>query len=271
MIVIVTDSTSYLTKQEANELGVLYIPMGYTLDGVSRPESYVDLLPEVEKEMYHTSDVSTSQPGMGLIISRFAKLRASHCEVLCLTISSRLSGTHNNAMVCARELGENGIAVVDTHTTAGAIYVMIKEARRLIDSGLSLGEVVEELTKFRDKVHTYFSVKDLTPLRRSGRLGFVRQSIGTILNQRPILTTKDGSVVCKDVVRGTSEQLKKLVSYVPESAKEVYVQCLYERELAQRLKTMLEQKCGCEVLIREIGPVLGIHLGHDVISTMWVE
>ncbi len=271
MIVIVTDSTAYLTKKEAADLGVLYIPMSYTVGGISKPESHLDNLPQTPREAYSTSEVSTSQPGMGLIVNRFAKLRASNCKVLCLTISSRLSGTYNNAQVCARELGETGISVIDTQTTAAGIYVMIKEARKLIDSGLSLEEVTSKLLEFRERIHTYFSVQDLMPLRRSGRLGFVRQSIGTILNQRPILTCNEGAVVCCDVVRGTTEQLRKLVSFVPETAQTVYVQCMFEKELAVRLKSMLESKCGHEVDIREIGPVLGIHLGCDVVSTMWVD
>ncbi len=271
MIVIVTDSTAYLTKQEASELGVLYIPMSYTVQGDTRIESYVDLLPNTDKSEYATEDVSTSQPGMGTIINRFAKLRASNCKILCVTISSRLSGTYNNAAACARELGDNGIAVVDSQTTAAGIYVMIKEARRLIDSGLDLEETAEKLKKFRDKVNTYFSVQDLMPLRRSGRLGFVRQSIGTILNQRPILTCKDGAVICCDVVRGTTEQLRKLTDMVPAHAKEVIVQCFYEEELARRIVATLEKKCKAEIRTRKVGPVLGIHLGCDVISTMWVE
>ena len=82
-----------------------------------------------------------------------------------------------------------------THlTTAGGLLLMVRAARRLIDVGFSLEETARKIEAMRDAVNIRFSVGDMTPLRRSGRLGPVRQSVGTILNIRPILTCRKGSV-----------------------------------------------------------------------------
>lgn len=271
MIVIVTDSTAYLTKQEAAQLGVVYVPMTYTVDGVLKTEGYIDEFVYDGKLNYSNSDLKTSQPGMGSFLNTFASLRAAGHEVLCITISSRLSGAFSNACVCANELGCKGIRVVDSRMAAGALALFVLRARELIDAGGTLDEVADTLQTEKSSIHTYFSVRDLTPLRRSGRLGLVRQSVGTILNQRPILTIRDGAVVYYEVSRGQNEQLRKLAARVPEDAKDVVVQCMTEVNAAQRLSEMLEKKCGVSVPIRKVGAVLGIHLGFDVIGTTWKD
>ncbi|MDD3244086.1 MAG: DegV family protein [Eubacteriales bacterium] len=270
MIVIVTDTTAYLTRREAKELNTLHIPMTYTTGGRTVQENHAELYTEINREDFD-EDMKTSQPGMSTILHRFARLRATACEVLCITISSRLSGTYSNAVVCARELGDKGIRVVNSRTSAAGMAIMIREARRMIDAGMTLDETADALLALRDRIMTYFSVRDLTPLRRSGRLGFVRQSVGTILNQRPILTCKDGAVVCCDVARGTNEQLRKLAERVPGGAADVVVQCAANRETAERLAMVLSERLGRIPDIRTIGPVLATHLGFDVVGVAWLE
>ena len=101
MIVIATDSSACMTKQSARELGVIYIPMTYTLCGKTYTESFIgangDFVPLLEAE----PDPHTSQPAIGRYLQTFKALRKSGFEVLCLTISSRLSGTFSNATACA--------------------------------------------------------------------------------------------------------------------------------------------------------------------------
>lgn len=271
MIVIATDSSACMTKQGARELGVIYIPMTYTLCGKTYTESFIgangDFVPLLEAE----PDPHTSQPAIGRYLQTFKALRKSGFEVLCLTISSRLSGTFSNATACAQELGDNGIRVVDTRTTAVGLAFLVREARRLIDAGATLSEAAAEIVRIRDRVKTVFSVSDMTPLRRSGRLGPVRQSVSAILNIRPLLTCRDGAVVACGVTHGSNDQLRQLARAVPEHAEEVAVQYIAEQERARELSGMICEQRGGEVMMRKLGPVLAIHLGTTVLGVMWFE
>lgn len=270
MITIAMDSTAYLTRQEARDLGVILIPMVYTVSNESFHET---ILSEADLETVAAApeeDLYTSQPALGAFIRRFKRLVDGGGQVLCLTISSRLSGTYNNAKVCAREFGDK-IRVVDSQITAGGLYLMAKEARRLINEGLGLDQVGDALEKYRERIFTQFSVAELAPLRRSGRLGVVRQSIGTVLNQRPIFTIKKGAIVFHDSARGKNDQLRKLAQDVPDTASEVAVQYYQDLEAARDLAGRLEKRLGVSVPLRRMGIVLGIHLGLDVVATVWVE
>lgn len=271
MIVIVTDSTAGMTHQEARELGAMVVPMTYTVAGNLHTETYLNADVSYIDEIAATQDLRTSQAAIGEYLATFTHLRRKGYEVLCLAISSRLSGTFSNATFCAKELGKEGIRVVDTRTTAGGLLLMVRAARRLIDAGFSLEETARKIEAMRDAVNIRFSVEDMTPLRRSGRLGPVRQSVGTILNIRPILTCRKGSVVACGMVRGRNEQLRTLVNAVPEDAHEVLVEYIKDKEGARNMAQRLEQRLKRTVELRRVGPVLGIHLGLDAIGVIWRE
>ena len=128
----------------------------------------------------------TSQAGFSAFMSVFDDLILAGHDVLCLTISSRLSGTYGNARIAARETAPDKIEVVDSLTTGGGLYLLIKEARRLLDGGLTVQETAQRLRVLRGRVKTVFSVEDISALRSSGRLGNVKMSVATILNIKPI-------------------------------------------------------------------------------------
>lgn len=204
MIAIVTDSTAYITREDARALGVVVVPMTYSIGGHQLyTESYIG-----ENGMFESllkknpPGQRTSQATMSAFMSTFEELRSAGHQVLCLTISSRLSGTYSNAAIAARELGGADISVVDSRTTAGGLFLMARAARRMIDEGMTLDQVTQRLKALRDKVKVIFSVEDMGPLRRSGRLGVVRLSVSTILNIKPILKCADGSVVSCGIARG---------------------------------------------------------------------
>ncbi len=272
MIVLVTDSTAYLTRQEAKALGVVQVPMTYTYEGRTLySEGYIDeddtMLSTVAEGVVH---YSTAQASLAAFTSTLEDILADGNQAIVITISSRLSGTCANARKAAQELNSDNIAVVDSKATAGALYLLIAKARQWIDQGLSLSEVVEKIREARDKTRTFFSVEDMEPLRRSGRLNFVRLSVSTILNIRPILKLTSGGVNAYGMARGHHEQLRILEGAVSNYQAPVVVQHNRADGLAGQLAQRLRDK-GVPVMERLLGPVLTIHLGNGCLSVAWIE
>lgn len=146
--------------------------MTYTVAGTVYAENFLNENGDFERFIAAGgNELHTSQASIGSYMKAFASLRSADVQVLCLTISSRLSGTFSNASVCARELGGNGIRVVDSHTTAGGLLILIRQARRMLDEGYSLDQTAQAILAMRSQIETWFSVADMAPLRRSGRLG----------------------------------------------------------------------------------------------------
>ncbi len=272
MIVLVTDSTAYLTRQEAKALGATQVPMNYTYEGRTLySEGFVDeeaaVLPAVFGSEEH---YSTAQASLAAFLSTMEDILREGNQVLCLTISSRLSGTYANARKAAQELGDDRVVVVDTKTTAGAMYLLLKRAREWINEGLSLQEVAARVREAREKTRTFFSVEDMAPLRKSGRLGFVRLSVSTILNIRPVLKVASGGVTTYGLARGRHEQLRILKDVVQKARAPVVVQHCHAESMANQLSQSLREE-NIPVEIRLLGPVLTIHLGSGCLSVAWME
>lgn len=274
MITIMVDSAAGISRQEAEELGAHYVPMTYTVDRQQFVEHYIgengQFEPYIEQE-----DVErrTSQATAAAFVSAFEQQVAKGRQVLCITISSRLSGTYANAVMAAKEVNADEIRVLDSRNCAGGIYFLIQRAQTLIDQGLNLAEIAEKLASERKLINNVFTVNDMTNLRKSGRLGVVRLSVSTILNLRPILCLQNGSVFSRGVARGSHEQLRMLAESVPENAKFVVIHSRENNPQLPLLQEMLRKRLGdgLELRIVSLGPVLAIHLGLTYLGVCWMD
>ena len=268
MIAIVTDSTISITREEAERLGVWIVSDHYSVNGRTFLEGFADENKNFEERIFREPELcKTSQPPVSSFVQVFEELRQKDMEVLCIVISSRLSGTYSSACIAAREVDRAHIAVVDSLSTSGGLWLLAKAARAIIDGGSALQETAERLESLRDKTGIVFSVNDMAALRRSGRLGVVPQSVGTVLNIRPILMCIKGAIVA----RGTAERVKALVTRVPQGAKEIVVHHLGERESVEPLyQAILKRFPEAAVQVAKLGPVLGIHLGAGTVGVSWI-
>jgi len=273
MICIVSDSSISLTEKEAAELNIKIVPMNYTVGGMAYQDTYADQIEGYNKIKAAKHTMSTSQPSVESFKGIFKELLQEGHEVLCLCISSRLSGTFSSAELAGKELNESKIKVVDTLHATGAVRFLALEAKKLIESGKSLSDVYFALKQKHSLVGTVFSVENMGPLKKSGRLGFVRQSVSTILDLRPILEFKDGTLVSTGFLKGKRNQFNKLLDRIPPGAKSVTVLRLGNEDSAKELAELVTKKFPhiINVPIREVGAVFAIHLGIPAIGLSWQE
>jgi len=262
MITIATDSSVYIKKAEAETLGVRIIPLTYTADGLPYVESYGDENGDFETLLKKSANFTTSQPSSAAFLSCFEEELAKGRQVLCLTISSRLSGAYGTAYLAAQHTGSGNIAVFDSYLTAGGLYLLVKEAARLIADGARLQDLSRSLPSIRDKISIAFSVDDIAPLRASGRVGFVRMGVGTILDIKPILICKDGAVVYENSARGSADLSKKLACKVSDNVSDAVINYIGDNRAVMNLYTMVKAAHpDIMIKLQKVGPVLGIHIG----------
>lgn len=271
MIKIITDSTVYIRRAEADELNVRIVPINYTIGGVRHSEFFSDTNNGFEKYIEYGGRITTAQPGPAVFTEVFREELMKCNEVLCITLSSRLSGIYTSAVTAAEETDIDRIHVFDSRLTAGGLYLLICEAKKMIDKGLSISEILLTLIKIRDRITSYFSVSDMNPLRQSGRLGFVRMSVGTILNIKPILLCRDGIVGYDSTARGENEIIKKLSEKIPKEALSVVINYISSNSVASNLYNIIKAKYPkMKIRLSRLGPVLSAHLGTGVVAVSYI-
>lgn len=177
-------------------------------------------------------------------------------NVICLTISSKVSGTYNSAVLAANIVKEESpnkkIFVLDSLSASGGMARILYKLKELIESEkYSFDEVVEQITKYRSGTRVRFLLHDFGNLIKTGRmskvLGFVFSAIplklicgdngeGEIKKCGQALGTKKGMQVMsefpKDAVKANGDQTSIVISH-----------CQNEED-ASFLKTLLESKFG---------------------------
>lgn len=270
MIAIVTDSSAYLTRREAKAWGIVYVPLLYTIHSKEYAEKFADENQDITPVIRSGEAGHTSQAPQDSFLKVFRKLREQGYEVLCITMSSRLSGMYNNAWVCAQSLEDEGIEVVDSLATAGQLKLLLEQAHWAICQGMDLHQAANHVRALRSRVHTVFSVDDMAPLRRSGRLGAVKLSVSTILNIKPILRLREGTIRAIGTAQGTRERVRKILKEVPADAEKLVLSVYGHSLLDGALREGLQAHCNCPMEEMRLGPVLGIHLGDSAIGVAWL-
>ena len=111
---IITDSTSDISQQQAEELGIDVVPLHVNIDGVD----YIDGLTISNQDFFkklRTAKIlpKTSAPSPGSFLEVIKKYPKDE-EILIMTISSDASATHSSAKIAVEEADRDNIVLYDT-------------------------------------------------------------------------------------------------------------------------------------------------------------
>jgi DegV family protein with EDD domain len=270
-VAIVTDSTSDIDPVEGAASGITVVPL-VVVFGDRSYRDYVDLSREEFYRMLQTQPVlpTTSQPTSAMFESAFAPAAGAGDDILCITISSALSGTLNAAAAAAAAFPQTRIVTYDSQSVAGGLGMMVIYARSLADSGASIHEIVLALDRWRASQRLYALIADLSHLQRTGRIGRARAVLGTLMKVVPVLALKDGSIVAEAQVRTFARARETALDLMlqavsnPSEARFAIVHVgapeLAESVVAQ-LRERLDGVTPAKLDVWEAGPVIATHGG----------
>lgn len=271
MIKIVTDSTVYLKKETAEKLGVEIVPCTFISDDNIYSEAYSDCNEDYIDLMVKSKNNSTAHANPDAYQRIFRKIIQNGDKVCHISMSSRLSGGFSSASMAAKEFKPEDIVIFDSMMIAGSLQLIVERARQLIDSGIELKELLPAMEQERIQISAVFTVNDISALRKSGRIGFVRESVGNILNLKPILTLKEGKVFSIGSVQGENKLVGRLIEYIPPNVKEIIISFLKNSKTANALYYAIKSKFPQAVIkLQKFGPVLGVHIGEGAVGIAFI-
>jgi len=278
--ILVVDSCSDLTPAIVESLGVEEIHFPFHLGAEDREDDFGRTLPHKAffQAMREGDQPSTAQIPRPVFESVFRAAVEQGRSVVYLGFSSGLSATFDSAFLSRQAVlayyPDADIRLVDTYSASIAEGLFVYEAARHLAEGWNADMLVEWAERERLNVNGFFTLETLESLRRGGRISDAAAAAGAMLDIRPILTfDREGKLVLKRSVRGRKKSLSALVDIMAErgdgllSGAVVAIGHADSPEDAERVREMVvERFTPTEVLMLEIGPVIGAHVGPGMVA-----
>lgn len=267
MIRIVTDSTSDFTAQRAAELGVTLLPLSVHFGD----EAFRDGIDITQAEFYRRlAEVdtlpTTSQVNPDVFAQIFNDCLKQGDEVLCICLSSELSGTCQSALIAQEMVGRPGVAVVDSRTVTFALALLVETAVRLRDTGLTLAELERAVNALAGRLKLLAVVDTLKYLKMGGRINAATAVVGGLLGISPIITIQDGLVEAVGKARGRKAAFQWMEKAMAEAQPDLSLPVAFGHSnapeaMAECMEFFSAAVAGTQRITGDIGAVVGTHAG----------
>lgn len=274
-VAVSSDSTHYLPRSLADELGVHQVSLYVGWNGEFEPELAMESFDPFYERLRSDRELpSTSQPSIGDFVSVWEPLLQEGRDVVSVHLAGGISGTVEAARQARELLAERGlgerIEVIDGETACGGTGLLVLAACAAARSGASLREVVERVRETRRALRIWFCLDTLEYLRRGGRVGKATAWLGGTLRIKPILSL-EYEIVPVERVRTAGRAFERMVAYAQElhdaGADGWVVQHIQAPEASQRLIERCREVFDSEpVFTSEVGPVIGTYTGPGLIG-----
>lgn len=279
---IITDSACDITKSMEEKYGIEIIPLQVNIDGkVYRDRE--DITPDVVYEKMREGAV----PKTSLVLSdrlsdTFKKHAQAGDEVIYISFSSALSGSHNLAKltaedVCA-EYPDFKIEVIDSKCASFGQGMVVIFAMQALEKGATYDELVAKIQDWSDNMEHIFTVESLEYLYRGGRVSRTTKTVGGLLGIKPILhVDEEGRLTSYEKTRGLKKTYARMVDIMGELNPDIGNETVGiihadSPEVAEEIRNMVVEKYGCkDILMSELGAVVGAHAGPGTIAIFFLS
>lgn len=248
MIKIVGDSSLDTRPQDEQHRPVIKVPFSVNFDDSIWVDTRDVDLPGFVKAMRASQTFQSACPSPNDFLEAFKGPE----DVFCITITSKLSGSHNSAELARslsqEEAGDQGeVVVLDSKSASTGPYLIYRKISELIDQGLSFNDIKQKMPEFIEQMHTVFISKSLENLRKAGRLSNIKAMIVKALNIVPIMGANDGVIEMVDKARGEKRAFETLLNRMESLAGDLSGRIVaishadYEAK-AKELKAKIEER-----------------------------
>jgi DegV family protein with EDD domain len=264
-----------------------FVCFHFILEGKVYPDDLGKTVPfdEFYRKIAAGALPTTSQVNVQEFIDFFEPYLAQALDILHISLSSRLSGTYNSALLAGEQLlqkyPDRRILIVDSLGASSGSGLLVDLAADLRDGGASLDEVHTWVEENKLNIHHWFFSTDLTHYRRGGRISAVSATVGTILSICPLMNMNHlGQLIPRVKVRGKKQVIAEIVQKMEEHAQNgvnYSGKCFISNSAcyddARRVADLIEERfphLNGKVMINNVGTVIGSHTGPGTVALFFV-
>ena len=269
-IKIVTDSVSDLPPEVVEELGISVIPLNVRF-GTEVYRDGIDLTAEqfFTRLVQNKTPPVSSVPSPAAFAEKYDQLAEETDEILVITVTSKLSGTHE---VAKQSIGlmkkKCRVEVIDSQLAIMGMGLLVILAARAARAGAKMEELIEIVNRNIPRVEFRAAFDTLEYLERGGRIGKAQALLGSLLKINPIIGMKDGEVFPFGRERSRAKALDYLYNFAMSYSfiEEMAVEYATAVDEAETLIERLDVKFPKERVYRSrTGPVISTHTGPSLL------
>lgn len=274
MLRIVMDSAGDLPQEWIKQYEIEVIPINVHMGGEVFLEDVNLSSDQFYRWVKDTGKVpQTSQPTPQQYVEFYQGFAQPGDVILSIHLTSKLSGTYESALLAARELAGEPYQIIPFDTLAGTGIqgYMCREAREMDRRGADLEQILKRLERIRQGTEIIFTVDNLEFAQKSGRVQMLESILASILNIKPIITLKEGTLAVANKVRTRKASLDYILQEMSRrmggnliNAAIMHAQDLATAsEISQRIENFLNIK---DLFIEDLSIAIATHLGPGTIG-----
>ncbi|MCA1683430.1 MAG: DegV family protein, partial [Actinobacteria bacterium] len=272
-VAVVSDTCHYLPAPLLAEQAIRQVSLYVHVRGETRRESEIeDYTDYYERLRDMRSLPTTSQPSIGDFLAVYEPLLEAGLEIVSVHLAGGMSGTVGSAEQARASLDERAerVHVVDSRSACGGQGLVVLAAAAAARAGWGAAAVAAHAEAARATLKMWFAIDTLEYLRRGGRIAGAQAWMGSALKIKPILTV-ESEITPVERVRTSRRAFEKMVALLAsrhaDGADAYMVQHIQAPDQAAALAARGREIFGKDpVVISEIGPVIGTHVGPGLLG-----
>ncbi|QCJ44126.1 DegV family protein [Bacillus sp. S3] len=274
---IVTDSTAYIPKELRENWNIHMIPLNVIFGNEAYQEE-IDITWSHFYEEVKTKELpKTSQPSIGQFVELFEQLSKDYDAVICIHLSSGISGTFQGAVTASTMVDGINVYPFDSEISCMVQGFYALEAAKMAVRKEGPEEIMQRLEELKKSARAFFMVDDLSHLQRGGRLSSAQAFIGSLLQVKPLLHFENKVIVPFEKIRTRKKAMKRIVDLLAEDAvsgdayQAVIIHANREAEAEEWRKELSAMYPNVDFTIGYFGAVIGTHLGEGSMGMGWMK
>lgn len=271
-IIVVTDSNSGITQEQAKEYGVVVIPMPFYING----QMYYEEIDLTQEEFYQKlaegGEIKTSMPLVGDVTDKWDELLQEYDEIVHIPMSSGLSSSCETAMMLAQDY-DGKVQVVNNQRISVTMRQSVLDAKMLAEQGMRAAEIKEILEAHKFESSIYIMVDTLEYLKKGGRITPAAAALGTLLKLKPVLQIQgeklDAFAKARTVKQAKSIMIESMKNdfekrfYSPDG-KKIHLEMAYTHNLEEAEEFKKEVQAAFpnnEIVMNPLSLSVSCHIG----------